>query len=327
MRRVRLGEAGPEVSALGVGAWVLSGAYGPVEEGEALAVLHRALELGLSFIDTADVYGRGENERLVGRAIRHRREEVVLATKVGIVHDSPGRPVVCGRPDYLRRAAEASLARLGVDHVDLLYLHRADPDVPIEESVGALAELVGDGRARHLGLSEVGPELVRRAQAVHPIAAVQSEYSLWTREPEREVLPALAQLGIGFVAFSPLGRGFLAGAVAHREELAENDFRAGLPRFQRPALARNRPLVAGLVRIAGELGATPAQVALAWLCRRGVVPIPGTRRTFHLEENAAAAALELPAETVARLEELFPPGAAWGARYPEPEAEPRGGGG
>lgn len=327
MRRVRLGETALEVSAVGLGAWALAGAYGPVEEKEALAVLERALDLGVSFIDTADVYGDGENERLVGWALRARRGEAVLATKVGIVRDLPGGPVVCGRPDYLRRAAEASLARLGVDHVDLLYLHRADPEVAIEESVGALAELVREGKARFLGLSEVEPELVRRARAVHPIAAVQSEYSLWTREPEGELLPALAELGVGLVAFSPLGRGYLAGAVAGRQDLAEGDFRRALPRFQAEALERNRPLARALAGLAAELGATPAQVALAWLCARGAVPIPGTRRLAHLEENAAAAALRLPADVLARLEEIFPPGAAFGARYPEAAAPSPAGGG
>lgn len=317
MRRVRLGRSGPEVGAVGLGAWGLSGAYGPAGEWEARAVIERALELGVDLLDTADVYGEGENERLVGRAIRGRRDRVVLATKVGIVRDLPGSPVVCGRPDYLRSAVEASLQRLGVEHVDLLYLHRADPEVPIEESVGALAELVAEGKARFLGLSEVGPELLRRAHRVHPVAALESEYSLWTREPERDVVPALAELGVGFVAFSPLGRGFLAGAVADADDLAAGDFRRSLPRFRPENLERNRPLVSTLRALAAELDATPAQLALAWLCARGVVPIPGTRRVEHLAENAAAVSLELPAGALARLEEAFPPGVAAGARYPE----------
>ncbi len=307
MRRVRLGRGGPEVPALGVGAWPLSGPYGPVDERQATAVLERALDLGLSFLDTADVYGEGENERLVGRAIRGRRQEVVLATKVGIVRDAPGAPLVCGRPEYLRRSVEGSLARLGVDEVDLLYLHRVDPQVPVEESLGALAELVREGKARYLGLSAVSPSLARRAAATYPVAVVQNEYSLWAREAEQELVPALAELGIGLVAYCPLGRGFLAGAVSRWDDLGAGDFRRGLAAFQPSSLEAARASLAVLEGVAAELGATPAQVALAWLCRQGAVPIPGTRRIEHLEENAAAVDLKLPVWALARLDEAFPP--------------------
>jgi aryl-alcohol dehydrogenase-like predicted oxidoreductase len=271
----------------------------------------------VDLVDTADSYGAGHNERLVGEAIRGRRDDVVLATKVGIVRESQGSISLCGRPDYLRSALGASLERLGVDHVDLLYLHRADPDLPIEETVGALAVLVGEGKARFLGVSEVGPDLVRRASAVHPIAAVQSEYSLWTRDPEDGVLPALADLGIGFVAFSPLGRGFLAGALPKGHELAEDDFRSSLPRFQPENVDRNLGLLDRLRELAAARGAQAGQLALAWLVARGVVPIPGTRRRAHLETTVAALDVELSANDLSELEAAFPPGVAAGARYPE----------
>jgi aryl-alcohol dehydrogenase-like predicted oxidoreductase len=318
VRRVRLGASGPEVAAIGFGAWGLSGDYGPAEDGESVALVRRALDLGVDLIDTADAYGAGHNERLVGRAVAGRREEVCLATKVGIVRDTPGAPAVSGRPDYIRSALAASLARLGVDHVDLLYLHRADPDVPIEETVGAMGELVREGKARFLGLSEVGPDLVRRAHSTHPIAAVQSEYSLWTRDAERGVLPALAELGIAFVAFSPLGRGFLAGALRSPDELGDDDFRRSLPRFSAENFDRNLELLARLRGLAEGKGATPAQLALAWLVARGVVPIPGTRRRAHLEANVAALGVGLSREELAELEAAFPAGAAAGARYPAP---------
>ncbi len=316
VRGVRLGHAGPTVGEIGLGAFALSGAYGPADEGEAIATIGRALDLGPSLIDTADEYGGGHNELLVGRAVRGRRDEVVLATKVGIVLAPPGPPSVCGRPAYLREALEASLRRLGVDAVDLVYLHPVDPSVPVEESVGALAEAVARGEARHLGLCEVGAADLRRAAAVHAVTALQSEYSLWARNPEGEVLPAAAELGVGFVAFSPLGRGFLAGAIASRRRLAEGDFRLGLPRFEEANLRANLALVERLSALAAAAGATPAQLALAWLRRRGVVPIPGTRRRVHLESNLAAAELSVGDEVFARLEEAFPPGCAAGARYP-----------
>jgi len=327
MRRVRLGRGGPEVAVVGLGAWVLSGAYGPADDAESRALIRRALDLGVDLIDTADEYGDGHNERLVGMAIRGRRDRVVLATKVGLVPGSGPQVSVCGRPEYVRRAVTASLERLGADHIDLLYLHRADPQVPIEETVGAMAELVAEGSVRFLGLCEVGPDLLRRAHAVHPIAALQSEYSLWTREPEAAVLPALAELGIGLVAFSPLGRGFLAGAVTDAGALAPDDFRRGLPRFQPESLERNRVLVSRLRRLAAEKGMTAAQLALAWVIQRGAVPIPGTRRIEHLEENVATAEIALTTEEIARLEEAFPPGAAAGARYPEEWAALSAGGG
>jgi len=293
MRRVPLGRSGLEVGAVGFGAWGLSGDYGPADERESIATLQRALDVGLDLIDTADQYGDGDNESLVGRALAGRRSEAVLATKAGLVRESNGAVGVCGRPDYLRGALERSLARLGVDAVDLYYLHRVDLHVPIEETVGGLAELVGEGKTRFIGLSEAAPETIRRAHAVHPLAAVQSEYALWTREPEENVLPLLRELGIGFVAFSPLGRGFLAGA-----------------------LPRNQVLLEPLIAVAERVGATPAQVALAWLLRQGAVPIPGTRRATRVDENAGAAELTLEQADVEELERAFPAGAAAGARYP-----------
>src|SRR5262249_51865444 len=259
VKRVRLGRRGPEVGAIGFGAWGLSGDYGPADDAESVEVIRRALDLGVALIDTADVYGAGHNERLVGRAIRGRRDRVFLATKVGILRDSPGAVSVCGRPDHIRAALAASLQRLGVERVDLLYLHRVDPRVPVEETVGAMGQLVDEGRVGFLGLSEVGPDIVRRPHAVHAIAAVQSEYSLWTRDPERTVLPALAELGIGFVAFGPLGRGFLAGALASADELGEDDFRRGLPRFQAENVKRNLLLLDPLHQLAREKGASTAE--------------------------------------------------------------------
>jgi aryl-alcohol dehydrogenase-like predicted oxidoreductase len=312
---VKLGRSGPVVSSLGFGAWGLSGDYGSVTEREAIATLRRALALGVTLIDTADEYGAGHNERLVGRAIRDRRDEVVLATKVGIV-SSGTKPGVCGTRDYLRSAVDASLSRLDVESVDLVYLHRVDPETPVEESVGALAEAVQAGKARYVGLCEVGADELRRAHAVHPITAVQSEYSLWTRDPETAVLPAVRELGIGFVAFSPLGRGFLTGSVSSSDQLGEGDFRRGLPRFQPDNLRRNLELVDRLRAIGDRLGATPGQVALAWLLDRGVVPIPGTRSQRHLAENIRATGLELGDEERGLLEAGFPPAVAAGDRYP-----------
>jgi aryl-alcohol dehydrogenase-like predicted oxidoreductase len=316
VRTVRLGSEGLEVSAIGYGAWGLSGDYGPAEDTESIRTLRRAVELGVTLIDTADEYGAGHNEDLIRRALGDLRGQIVLSTKVGLVREPGDGYRVCGRPEYLGKAVERSLRRLGVDHVDLLTLHRADPAVPIEESVGAMADLVQAGRARHLGLSEVTAALVRRAHAVHAITAVQSEYSLWTRDPEDSVLPALRELGIGFVAFSPLGRGFLAAAVRREEELAASDFRRGLPRFRRENLTRNLGLLDVLRAASAKLGATPAQVALAWLLTKGVVPIPGTRTREHLEANVRAASIVIPPSTLAELETAFPPGVAAGERYP-----------
>jgi aryl-alcohol dehydrogenase-like predicted oxidoreductase len=294
----------------------MSGSYGPADEAESVATLHRALELGVNFLDTADSYGAGgHNESLVGRAIEGRRREVVLATKTGIVRRPD--PDVDGSPKHIRAACDASLARLRTDVIDLYYLHRVDAKVPVEESVGAMAGLVAAGKVRALGLSEVSEATLRRAHAVHPIAALQSEYSLWTREPEATVLPACRELGIAFVPFSPLGRGFLTGAVTGRDRIAEGDWRATNPRFAEANLARNLELLRPLEAIARAHGASPAQVALAWVLARGehVVPIPGMKRRAHLDENAGAVDLALTAEEVERLDAAFPVGAAAGDRY------------
>ena len=298
----------------------MSDGYGVPDEAEALRTLDRALELGVTFWDTADVYGLGANEALVGRALAGRRDEVELATKFGNVRDADGSyGAVDGRPEHARSACQASLARLGVERIDLYYLHRVDPDVPIEETVGAMAELVAEGVVAHLGLSEAAPSTIRRAAAVHPIAALQSEYSLWHREPEHEVMPTLRELGIGFVPFSPLGRGLLAGALAPGTDLEESDLRRVLPRFQGENLERNLELAERVRDLAARRGATPAQLALAWVLSRGVdvVPIPGTKRRAYLEQNAAAATLELDDADLAALDAAFPPGAAAGDRYPD----------
>jgi aryl-alcohol dehydrogenase-like predicted oxidoreductase len=315
-----LGHAGLEVSALGLGCMGMSDAYGTPDEGEALRTLDRALELGVTFWDTADVYGLGRNEALVGRALAGRRNSVELATKFGNVRDEDGAyGAVNGRPEYVRSACEASLERLGVDHIDLYYLHRVDPAVPIEETVGAMADLVAAGKVRHLGLSEAAPSTIRRAAAVHPIAALQSEYSLWHRDPEVEILPALRELGVGFVPFSPLGRGLLAGALASADDLEPSDLRRALPRFHGESLEGNLELAERVRALADRRGVTPAQLALAWVMHQGddVVPIPGTKRRPYLEQNAAAADLVLDAEDLAALDAAMPRGAAVGERYPE----------
>jgi aryl-alcohol dehydrogenase-like predicted oxidoreductase len=316
METRRLGK-GLGVSALGLGCMGMSAWYGEVDEEESVATIHRALEFGITFLDTADVYGQefGDNERLVGRAIAGRRDEVVLATKFGNAarSDSSERRID-GRPEYVHAAIDASLERLGVDHVDLYYQHRVDADTPIEETVGAMAELVAAGKVRHLGLSEASPETIRRAHAVHPITALQSEYSLWTRDPERGALATCRELRIGFVAYSPLGRGFLAGRFSSPDELDENDFRKRHPRFTGENLTRNRQLAERVRTLAEARGVKPAQVALAWVLSRGedIVPIPGTKRRRYLEENAAAAELELTAAELAELAEI---GDAAGDRY------------
>jgi aryl-alcohol dehydrogenase-like predicted oxidoreductase len=315
-----LGTQGLQVSALGLGCMGMSEFYGRTDEGEAVATIHRALELGVTFLDTADMYGWGANERLVGKAIEGRREDVVLATKFGNVRGPNGEYLgIDGSPDYVRSACEASLQRLGVDTVDLYYQHRVDLKTPIEETVGAMAGLVQEGKVRHLGLSEAAPDTIRRAHAVHPITALQSEYSLWTRDPEAEILPTVRELGIGFVAYSPLGRGFLSGRIRSADDLDERDFRRRGPRFQEENLRRNLELVAVVEELAAAKGATPSQVALAWVLARGddIVPIPGTKRVGYLEENAAAAALDLTADELARLERAFPVGVASGDRYPD----------
>ena len=308
---------GLEVSEQGLGCMGMSAFYGTIDEAESTATIHRALELGITFLDTADMYGRGRNEELVGRAIAGRRDEVVLATKFGNIVRDDGTRGVDGRPEYVHQAFEASLARLGVDHVDLYYQHRVDKTVPIEETVGAMAELVAAGKVRYLGLSEASPQTIRRAHAVHPIAALQTEYSLWTRDPEGDVLETCRELGIGFVAYSPLGRGFLTGRFRSADDFEEGDFRGSLPRLQGENLERNLELVRRVEAIAAAKGVTPAQLALAWVLARGndVVPIPGTKRRGYLEQNAAASEIELDADDLAQLDEAFPPGVTAGDRY------------
>lgn len=318
MQQRKLG--GLEVSALGLGCMGMSEFYGPRDEAESLATLQRALELGVNFFDTADMYGPFTNERLVGRAVRGRRDQVVIATKFGIVRgEDSGWRGYRADPAYVRAACESSLERLGVDHIDLYYLHRVDPKVPVEETVGAMAELVGEGKVRFLGLSEVAPSTLRRAHRVHPISAVQSEYSLWSRDPEDGVLAACRELGVGFVAYSPLGRGFLTGQIRRFEDLAPDDFRRNQPRFQGENFERNLELVRAVQMLAAERGCTPAQLALAWVLAQGedLVPIPGTKRVKYLEENLGALQVSLAPGDLARLEAVLPKGGAAGDRYPE----------
>ncbi len=320
MHKRTLGSEGLEVSAQGLGCMGMSEFYGTADEGEAIATIHRALELGVTFLDTADMYGPFTNERLVGRAIAGRRDDVQLATKFGNERSEDGGFLgINGRPEYVHRACDASLERLGTDHIDLYYQHRVDKTVPIEETVGAMAELVQAGKVRHLGLSEASAETIRRAGAVHPITALQTEYSLWTRDPEEEILPTVRELGIGFVAYSPLGRGFLSGAITSTDDLAEDDFRRRNPRFQRDNMRQNLELVDRVREIAAEKDVTPGQLALAWLLHqaRDIVPIPGTKRVRYLEENAAADEIELTDEDLARIDEAAPAGAVAGERYPD----------
>jgi aryl-alcohol dehydrogenase-like predicted oxidoreductase len=316
MKTTTLGSQGLTVSRQGLGCMGMSEFYGGGDDAESIATLERALELGVTFLDTADMYGPHTNERLVGRAIAGRRAEVQLATKFGIVRNStdPSARGIDGRPEYVRAACEGSLQRLGVETIDLYYQHRVDPATPIEETVGALAELVQEGKLRYIGLSEAGPDTIRRAHATHPITALQSEYSLWARDVEAEILPTVRELGIGFVAYSPLGRGFLTGSFDSPDELEDGDFRRHQPRLQGENLDANRRIVERVRELAAERGATPAQIALAWVHSRGddVVPIPGTKRRRWLEENAAAVELDLQADELARLEEVR---VAQGVRY------------
>ena len=317
MQQRVLGSEKLTVSALGLGCMGMSQSYGPADERESIATIHRALDLGCNFLDTADVYGPFTNERLVGRAIADRRDEVVLATKFGNQRLDDGTRVINGRPEYVHSACDASLQRLGVDHIDLYYQHRVDRSVPVEETWGALHELVEAGKVRHLGISEASPATIRRAHAVHPITALQNEYSLFTRDPEGEVLDTLRELGIGLVAYSPLGRGFLSGQITSPDDFAEDDFRRNNPRFQGENFERNLAVVERIRQLADQKGVTPGQLAIAWVLAQGddIVPIPGTKRRTYLEENLGALDVRLTPEELAGIEEISPRGVASGDRY------------
>jgi aryl-alcohol dehydrogenase-like predicted oxidoreductase len=321
MQLRQLGKPGPLVSAIGLGCMGMSEFYGSIDEAQSIRTIHRALELGVNFLDTADIYGQGRNEELVGRAIRERREQVVLATKFGNVRAPDGRFVgINGKAAYVKEACEASLKRLGVDVIDLYYQHRVDPDTPIEETVGAMADLVKEGKVRYLGLSEAAPATLRRAFMVYPISALQTEYSLWTRDVEMEILAACRELGIGFVAYSPLGRGFLTGRIKSVEDLEDKDYRRYSPRFQSENLAHNLGIIRRLEEIAAGKNCSLAQLSLAWLTARGdyIVPIAGTKRVGYLEENLKALDVQLTREDLEQIDCAAPPGAAKGLRYPEP---------
>lgn len=318
MKTRKLGNQGLIVSELGLGCMGMSEFYSGRDEGEAIATLHRAIELGVTFLDTADMYGPFTNEKLVGKAIQGRRDQVILATKFGNVRtEDGGWAGISGKPEYVRQACDASLKRLGVDVIDLYYQHRVDPTVPIEDTVGAMAELVQQGKVRYLGLSEAAPATIRRAQAVHPISALQTEYSLWSRDPEDEILPTIRELGIGFVPYSPLGRGFLSGQITRLEDLAEDDYRRQSPRFQGENFQKNLQVVEQVRAIAQEKGVTPSQLALAWLLAQGedIVPIPGTKRRQYLEENVGATEITLTAKELQRMDAVAPKGVAVGDRY------------
>ena len=319
MNKVSLGSQGLEVSEQGLGCMGMSEFYGGTDEAESIATLERALELGINFFDTSDIYGPFTNEILLGKALRDHRDDVVIATKFGIMRTPEGvRLGINGRPEYVKQACEDSLKRLGVEYIDLYYQHRPDPTTPIEETVGAMSELVKAGKVRYLGLSEAVPSDIRRAHAIHPISALQTEYSLWSRDAEDEVLPTVRELGIGFVAYSPLGRGFLTGAIKSVDDLEADDFRRVNPRFQGENFATNLQLVAKVEEFAKAKGCTPSQLALAWTqSRPGVVPIPGTKRRKYLEENAAATAISLSAAEMTEIDALAPAGVAAGGRYPE----------
>jgi aryl-alcohol dehydrogenase-like predicted oxidoreductase len=319
MKMRRLGSQGLSVAEIGLGCMSMSEFYGPADETQSIATLHRAVELGVTMFDTADVYGSGENEKLVGRALRGMRDRVVIATKFGILRkkEDPKYRGICGRPEYVRQGCDASLKRLGIECIDLYYIHRVDGEVPIEDTVGVMADLVRQGKVRFLGISEAGAATIRRAHAVHPLSAVQSEYSLWTRDPEEALLPALRELGIGFVPYSPLGRGMFSGAIRSQDDFAPEDFRRNLPRFQDENFRRNLLLVEKLKAIALRKDCTPSQLALAWVLAQGddVVPIPGTTRRRHLEENLASTSLALTAQERLEIESVMPMGAAAGNRY------------
>jgi aryl-alcohol dehydrogenase-like predicted oxidoreductase len=325
MQQRRLGDL--TVSVLGLGCMGMSDFYAGRDEAEAIATIHRALDLGVTFLDTADMYGVGQNEELVGRAIRDRRDQIVLATKFGNVRAPDGAFLgVNGRPDYVRQACEASLKRLGVEVIDLYYQHRVDPDTPIEDTVGAMGDLVQAGKVRCLGLSEAGPQTIRRAQAVHPIAALQTEYSLWSRDAEGEILSTVRELGIGFVPYAPLGRGFLTGQIKTIDDLAPDDYRRNTPRFQGENFRKNLDLVREIEAMAREKDCTPAQLALAWVLAQGddIVPIPGTKRRTYLDENVGALQVRLSPEDLARIDRVIPPGMAAGTRYAAPQMQALG---
>ena len=320
MKTRKLGGQGLEVSILGLGCMGMSDFYGSRDEAESIATINRAIDLGVTFLDTADMYGVGANEDLIGRVVRKRREHVIVATKFGNVRGPDGSfKGVNGHPDYVRAACDASLRRLGIDTIDLYYQHRVDPAVPIEDTVGAMAGLVTAGKVRFLGLSEAAPATIRRAHATHPISALQTEYSLWSRDPEAEILPTVRELGIGFVPYSPLGRGFLTGQFTRLEDLAEGDSRRLHPRFQGAAFAKNLELVATIEAIAADKDCKPAQLALAWVLAQGndIVPIPGTKRRAYLEENLGALDVVLSEQDLARIDQALPPGRAEGTRYPQ----------